>query len=126
MPAKPVNAFEQEKEQREKALRKKYAAQREAMVKRRTGLTRKNHTLRIQGAVMQVVSRELIRERWLHTERKDFSRGGKKGRSYHFAIWRYTLQSADGRIWTALQAQAHDSNHGHMLNVTGFWNVSPA
>jgi hypothetical protein len=105
-----------------------FAEKRAKMIKRRTGLTRSNNTLVIGGLrVARIIGAPLtIRERQYHVARVNFARGGKKGRTIHFALLRYTFQTADGRTCTALQAQAHDANHGYMLNVTGFWNVIPA
>jgi hypothetical protein len=127
MAGKPVNEFEQAKKERDRARRKLYAQQREKQVKRRLGLTRHNQQVRIGGLAMFFTALpSIVSERWYHQERRDYSRGAPKGRSFYFAVLRYNLCSEDGRNWTALQAQCHDSNHGYMLNVTGFWNLTEA
>lgn len=115
MSAKPRNAFAEEKERRDKAIRKSYALKREKQVRHRLGLTRKKQQIVIGGLEMFfTASPTIARERWFRCQH---------GRTYHIAIWRYSLRSADGRKWTALQAQAHDASHGWMLNVTGFWGL---
>lgn len=113
-----TNPFDEQKEREEKSRRKFYALKRETMLRKRLGLTRKNQQVRIGGlAMFLTASPSIVRERWFKVPR---------GRKYHFAVLRYQLRSEDGRMWTALQAQAHDANYGYMLNVTGFWGLKPA
>lgn len=114
---KPKNELQEKQERAEKARRKFYAAKREKMVRQRTGLSRKNQQVRLNGLPLAIVgSPEIVKERW-HKQ--------PYGRRYHFMLMRYTLQSEDGRRWTAMQAQAHDGDYGYMLNITGLWGLKP-
>lgn len=118
MAGKPRDAFSEEQKRRKQEADKYYRRLREKQVRKRLGLSRKKQQLVIDGLPMAfTASPEIVRERWFRC---------KHGRTYHFAIWRYHLRSADGRRWTALQAQCHDAAHGWMLNVTGFWNLAIA
>ena len=125
MTSKPKNQFEEDKKRREHERNKYYHLLREKQVKRRTGLSRKQQQLRIQGmAMFLITSPEIVRERFIRVSKlDDYGSSMSRGRTYHFAIWRYSLRSEDGRLWTALQAQCHDANHGWMLNVTGLYNL---
>lgn len=115
MSTKPRNAFDEEQKRRKLEQQKYYRLLREKQVRKRLGLTRKKQQIVIGGLEMFfVASPMIVRERYFRCEH---------GRKYHIAIWRYYLCSADGRQFTALQAQAHDASHGWMLNVTGFWGL---
>lgn len=124
---KPKNDLQEKQERAEKTRRKFYAAKREKMVRRRTGLSRKNQQLILDNLPMALLNSEIVKERWIFKSAIDHSgyRTGR-GRRYHFMLMRYTFQSPDGRRWTAMQAQAHDGDHGWMLNITGLWGLKPA
>lgn len=126
MAGKPKNEFAEEQEKRKKAQQKYYRMLREKQVRKRLGLTRHNQQINIRGMNMLFTATPVIvRERWIRCSAiyDEYGDRIKKGRTYHIAVWRYSLCSADGRTWTALQAQCHDGHHGWMLNVTGFWNL---
>lgn len=116
---KPKNDLQEQQERAEKNRRKYFSEQRAKMIKRRTGLTHKNHTLIIRGITIQQIvgAPVIVRERWCRQP---------LGRSYHFMLLRYTLRTTGGDLWTALQAQTHDANRGYMLSITGFWDFKPA
>lgn len=94
-------------------------------VRQRIGIDRHHPELTICGVQVKrlIKSPETIRERWI---RKPAWFDGVKGRSYHFAVLRFTFESPNGGIYTALQAQTHDAHHGYALSVTGFWGLQPA
>jgi hypothetical protein len=118
MASKPKNQFEEDKKRREHERNKYYRLLREKLVRRRTGLSRKNQQIKVNGLAMALTaSPEIMRERWFKVPR---------GRKYHFALLRYNLRSEDGRHWTALQVQCHDADHGWMLSISGLYNLKPA
>jgi hypothetical protein len=102
---------------RNHSKRPAWAAERmEKQVRKRLGITRHDYTIVIHGVQMVgfVESPVTVRERFIKVP---------QGRSYHFAVKRFTMVDAQGCHWTALQAQAHDAHHGFALSVTGFYGL---
>lgn len=89
----------------------------------RTGLSRYNHQLVIHGVRIRKMlgAPEIVRERWVHVPTKFIDMHKVKGRTYHFAVQRFTFEAFDGCQYTALRAVTFDANRGHVLSATGFW-----
>jgi len=119
MTTKPKNDMQQEQERREKSRRRHFAEKRETMLRRRLGLTRKNHTLIIQGVTLRsmIGSPAILRERWIRVP---------YGRHFHFMLIRITFQAQDDKTYSALQLQCHDADRGYMLNVSRLYGLTPA
>jgi len=116
---KPKNEFEEQKERQKKARQKAWNAAKEKLIRERTGITRHNHKLTIQGVpVHHLIGAPTIAcERW-----------GKNqfGTRIHVALLVYRLQADDGREFTVRQAQVHETKHGYMLTLSRFWGLTPA
>lgn len=116
---KPKNEFEQEKERQQKTRQKAFNAAKEKIIRERTGITRHNHKLTIQGiGVHHLIGAPIIaRERW----------GVNKHETrIHVALLVYRLQADDGREFTVRQAQVHETRHGYMQRLSRFWGLTPA
>jgi len=104
----------------------RYAEPLARLTKQRTGITRKTVKLVIAGREVRTLDApQLVRERFY---RKFLGRRTKSGRpaldTVHCAIYRYTFTDSVGARWTVLHGRVHDTTHGWLLNITGFWNLT--
>lgn len=123
---KPKNELEEMKERAEKARRKFFMARREKQLKQRTGLTRLNKRLFLQGVEVALAETPvLIRERIYRKYMGRHSRrtGAPKCDNIHFSIWRFVFRGDNGLTYSALQGKVFDADNGHCLAVTGFWKI---
>lgn len=98
-----------------------------ALVKQRTGVTRKTTSLTVCGLSVKrmIGSPVTVRERWLHEPRREFCKGCPKGRTYHVAVVRFTFEAMDGRLYSAKRVQCFNANSGLLQSLTGFYSLQP-
>lgn len=98
------------------------AAKWDKLVKKQTGVTRHKPQAVVKGMPVErfLGSPEIVCERWIHVP----SHIPKvKGDNYHVSILRFRFQTADGQIWTTLQARTFDLDRMFAIRLSGFWNV---
>lgn len=86
----------------------------EKLVKKRTGVTRTQPQAIVKGMPIArlIGPPEIVRERWY-------------GQRLYFCILRFRFQTADGQIWTTLQARCISLRAKYTRSISGFWNVQP-
>ena len=116
---KPKNEFEEQRERQEKARRKAWNATKEKLIKQRTGISRHNHKIIIQGVPVHHLLEmpKVLRERW-----------GKNqyGTRICMELRRYVFQADDGRTFTVKQMQVHETKHGYLLTLSRFYSLKSA